>query len=635
MGEAVYVWDRNKKLIFHNKAAEELNKLPSLALSGLSCHHIMGREGKGCAAFCPLIQVMDSGESMERVECELVRADGELRRVRVRINPLFKGEEVTGAISFMEDITEFHRLEENYLKNQKELKDTLEDLRKAHCNLEESRNFLVESQRVGKMGSWSWDGKSERAYCSEESFRLLGLPYDERGISLEEYFSAVHPDDRARVEQSLEDSFKGGGLFNETYRLLFPDGSIRIHNDQAEVKLNSEGEPEGIIGIHHDITDLRQTEEALVKREKLYRSILKTTRDGFHRANRAGQFLEVNEAYCRLLGYSEEELLNREIWDVEALETPDEMEVRRQSIRDEGYAQFETVLKRKDGSTVEVELIVQYRPEEDDFFCFTRDITEKNQIAEELKQARKMEALGSVAGGIAHDFNNLLTPVMGLAELLMEELPEESESWHKARDIFLASGRGANLVRQILAFSRKSHRRVSLIRLHPLMDEIQRLMRSAVPLSVDLHFDLEGDCGGIKADPTQIHQIVINMVNNAFHALENRSGRVCVELCEISVEPDSPLVGFLEEGRWARISVSDNGVGMSKEVMEKIFDPYFSTKGPGQGTGLGLAVVYGIVQEHGGEITVESELGEGTAFHVYLPVSEESVSEELPLLSGQ
>jgi PAS domain S-box-containing protein len=523
----------------------------------------------------------------------------------------------------MSKSNEITDLEKSQLETLPQLKEALEDAQRARDELKANRKLLEEAQRIGKMGSWFWDGKSDKALCSRESFRLFGIPYDPEGIKVEEFYNSVHPDDRARVNEAMEVSLREGSLFNETYRVILSDGSELIHNDQAEIKLNGLGEPEMVIGIHHDITDLHRANIALEKSEKMSRSILQTSLDGFQRTDLKGKFLEVNRAFCHMVGYEENELLTMGLIDIVSHPSQDKISQRLEDIKKAGHKQFESVLRRRDGSFVMVELIVQYREEEEQFVCFSKDITERKQIEEQLEQAKKLEALGSLAGGIAHDFNNLLTPVMGMAQLLMEELPEESAPWFKAKEIYRASNRGANLVRQILAFSRSSNRTVNVIPLLPIVEEVADLLRSSVPDGVILTLVLDSTCGLVKADPTQIHQTLLNIVTNAFHAMKNRTGEIRLVLKEVRLtEKDLPSPSLVP-GRWAQLSIADEGSGIPEMLREKIFDPYFTTRGLGTGTGLGLAVVSGIINDHGGAITVESEEGEGTVFHVWLPVTEE------------
>ncbi|MFO7886118.1 MAG: ATP-binding protein [Desulfobacteraceae bacterium] len=263
------------------------------------------------------------------------------------------------------------------------------------------------------------------------------------------------------------------------------------------------------------------------------------------------------------------------------------------------------------------------------------DITESKQTEKErgrledrLTQAQKMESIGTVAGGIAHDFNNILFPIVGMAELLMEDLPEGGVEYENVRAILTAGRRGADLVKQILAFSRQTEHQMSAVKIQYVIKEALKLLRSTLPSYIEIHQDIKTDCGLIKADPTQIYQVIMNIITNAFHAVETKGGNISVSLRETPLELSDVSGKDIPPGRYVILSVSDTGNGILPQHMDKIFDPYFTTKKQGKGTGLGLSVVYGIVKEHQGDITVYSEIGKGTTFNVYLPVIQEKSSSD-------
>ncbi len=271
-------------------------------------------------------------------------------------------------------------------------------------------------------------------------------------------------------------------------------------------------------------------------------------------------------------------------------------------------------------------------------FTSYRDITDIRKLQSRLQQAQKMESIGNLAGGIAHDFNNILFPIMGLAEMLTEDLPPGSPERVNAQEILHAGKRGADLVKQILAFSRQHEHKLIPTRVQQVMKEVLKLIRASIPTNIEINSHLQQDCGLVLADSIQLHQIGMNLITNAYHAVENINGKIDVEVREITIK-DGLNDLALPPGNYAMLSVADNGVGIQKEHLDKIFDPYFTTKKQDKGTGLGLSVVYGIVKEHKGEIKVVSEPGTGTAFQVYLPlmkISEvaESISEPMAMETG-
>ncbi|MEI6259217.1 MAG: PAS domain S-box protein [Deltaproteobacteria bacterium] len=249
------------------------------------------------------------------------------------------------------------------------------------------------------------------------------------------------------------------------------------------------------------------------------------------------------------------------------------------------------------------------------------DEEENAKLEAQLRHAQKMESIGFLAGGIAHDLNNILFPISGLSEMLLDDIPSGNPEHKSIEQIYKSAQRGSDLVKQILAFSRQSKPQKLPIKIQSILKEVLRLVRSTIPMNIEITSHIKPDCGMVSADPTQVHQIAMNLITNAYHAVERNGGTIDIELKETG-PPDvtSEYSIRLLAGGYACIIVSDTGTGIDKTLMDKIFDPYFTTKELGKGTGLGLSVVYGIVKEHGGDIQVYSEVGKGTAFHVYLPL---------------
>jgi ABC-type amino acid transport substrate-binding protein/nitrogen-specific signal transduction histidine kinase/ActR/RegA family two-component response regulator len=246
---------------------------------------------------------------------------------------------------------------------------------------------------------------------------------------------------------------------------------------------------------------------------------------------------------------------------------------------------------------------------------------EKDALAKQLLQVQKMEAIGTLAGGIAHDFNNILTPIIGYAEMALEEVPLDSISRGYLKEILNAGGRARNLVKQILTFSHRTEQEKKPVQLEPIIREALKLLRSSIPTTIKIQESIDPDSrASILADPTQIHQIIMNLCTNAYHAMREHGGVLSVSLAEVEFDQDDQVRSLdLPPGRYLRLEVSDTGPGIEPALRERIFDPYFTTKTKDEGTGLGLALVHGIVKDHNGRVTLYSEMGRGTTFHVYLP----------------
>lgn len=254
-----------------------------------------------------------------------------------------------------------------------------------------------------------------------------------------------------------------------------------------------------------------------------------------------------------------------------------------------------------------------------------KDITEQKKLEEELFQAKKMEAIGTLAGGIAHDFNNILFAIIGYAEFARQEVPLESSTGKNLEQVIASANRAADLVKQILAFSHKTRHIKHTVPPHPIIKEALNMLKATLPESISIEEDIYPACGMVLVDPTSLHQIVVNLCTNAMHAMADMKGTLCVGLHrrELSAA-ETEGKGSLSPGPFAVLSVRDTGRGIDPTTIDRIFEPYFSTKELGRGTGLGLAIVQSAVRDCGGFIEVESSVGEGSVFSVYLPVSEES-----------
>ncbi len=251
-----------------------------------------------------------------------------------------------------------------------------------------------------------------------------------------------------------------------------------------------------------------------------------------------------------------------------------------------------------------------------------RDMSEIKKMESQVQQSQKMESIGTLAGGIAHDFNNILFPIIGHAEMLLEDVPVDSPFKNGLNQIYTAALRASDLVKQILTFSRKENSEFKLMNMQPIVKETLKLIRSTIPTTIVIKQNIQSDCGVIKADPTQIHQIVMNLCTNAYHAMEDTGGELKISLKKVEFKEPDLLNPDMQPGTYACLSISDTGKGMDKELTEKIFDPFFTTKDTDKGTGMGLSVVYGIIKNMNGAIKVCSEPDKGTEFHVYLPLVE-------------
>ena len=375
----------------------------------------------------------------------------------------------------------------------------------------------------------------------------------------------------------------------------------------------------------NDITERKEAERTMLESRELHQSIIQTAMDGFWVVDLEGRLLEVNEAYCRMSGYSEQELLSMHVEDLEAEAGNDVgSHIRQAAASTED--RFETRHKRKDGGRFDVEISVQYRVDHGGrLVCFLRDVTERKKLETQLLQAQKMEAVGTLAGGIAHDFNNLLQAISGYTQILLLRIPENDPGRASLEAIQKAGDRAADLVKQLLLFSRKAEAESRPINLNLEMEQARRMLERTIPKMIDIQLRPGGRLWSVSADPVQMEQILLNLGKNAADAMVD-GGTLTFETENVTLDEKYAQVHLdAEPGRFVLLTVSDTGHGMDAKTMEHIFEPFYTTKGIGEGTGLGLASVYGIVKNHGGSITCYSEIGRGATFKIYLPaIAEES-----------
>ena len=379
--------------------------------------------------------------------------------------------------------------------------------------------------------------------------------------------------------------------------------------------------------------EVHRAEKALLDSEEKYRSLANQVPVGIYRTSEQGQILYANPALAAMLDYDSVEEL-REINVRDTFVDPQQ--------RERNLAKWK---KNKGIMTVEANLLTKYgkkiwvrdhgKAVSDDngkilyFDGIIEDITLQNQVTEErqkleeqLRQAQKMEAIGNLAGGIAHDFNNILGVIIGYSEMTMEKITQSDPNRSNMEKVMVACQRAREMVKHILAFSRKAGKERKSVYLSEIVNESIKLLRSALPTTIEIRQQVPGQTGSILANWTEIHQVIMNLCTNAAHAMRDNGGILDIQLREIKLDPQSVFLKDLQAGTYQQLTISDTGHGMTPEIMNRIFEPYFTTKTKGEGTGMGLAVAHGIVKSHGGEITVYSEPGRGTTFHVYLPVTE-------------
>ncbi len=377
-----------------------------------------------------------------------------------------------------------------------------------------------------------------------------------------------------------------------------------------------------------DVTARRRTEDALAHSLHRYQSILESTMDGYWLVDSRGRLLDVDDTYSGMSGYSREELLTMTVSDLEDVESGDEVASHIDEVIARGEDRFESRHRRKDGSVYDVEVSTRYQPHDGGFFVsFLRDISEKKKqeverarLERELQQTYKMEVLGQLTGGIAHDFNNILGIILGYTEVALAQCGRDGQDRlaGNLKHVEEAGLRAKALVAQMLTFSRGEHHADTALHLPPLIRDNLNMLRATLPASIEITAEID-DVPSVMMDPGQVNQLLMNLCINARDAM-NGKGNIHVRLREVKdVEEECSACHKRVEGDLVELSVTDTGAGIHDEVVDRIFDPFFTTKDVGKGTGLGLAVVVGIMRSHGGHIVVTTELGKGTSFRLTFP----------------
>jgi len=408
-----------------------------------------------------------------------------------------------------------------------------------------------------------------------------------------------------------------------------PDG--RLYDVTDFPFTDTDGSPL-IMEMGIDITERKRAEDALKEaNEKLQAEMAARLRlvaaveqagEGVAITTPEGIIDYVNPAFERTSGIGWQEILGKSYYDFLA-DGDLQKKVQGSVARAETWS-GRLSRRRREGQSLELD--VTFGPIRDgagavsNYLAVERDVTQEDRLEQHLRQRQKVEALGTLAGGIAHDFNNILNPIFINTGMVLLDAPPGGAMRQPLQLVLEAAERGKNLVKQIITFSRQKEQERRPMKAEPLVKEALKFLRASLPSTVEIREKIQGEAGFILADPTQIHQVVMNLCSNAAYAMREKGGRVEVSLAEVEVDAHlARLHPDLNPGPYLRLTVSDSGTGMSREVMERVFDPFFTTKKPGEGSGMGLSVVHGIVRNARGAITVYSEVGKGSTFNVFFP----------------
>lgn len=532
---------------------------------------------------------------------------GETYPVEVTINHVsYDGQEYS--CGFVRDMTE-HKAVERVLRSQEEQYRTL---------VENTPDIIMR-----------FDRQYRHLYVNPSVEKLTGVPASQ-------FLSRTYGDmgfDQEKCdfrEQAIEEVFQTANPIEREFQCQLGDCQKTI-DWRLFPEFNEQGEVVTVMTIAKDITERRKAQED-------YATLFREMIDGFaiHEilCNDEGipvdyRFLAVNPAFERMTGFKAEQLIGKTVMEV----MPDVEQhwietYGRVSLTDEAI-HFENYSKELDRYWE----VAAFRPEEGQFACIFVDITtekklekDKAKLTAQLNKAQRLETIGTLAGGIAHDFNNILTPIAGFVKMALNDVPEEDRLHNDLQQIEKAAKRAISLVQQMLAFSRQSDSERHVMAMGPVVEETVAFIKRSLPDNISIDTYVQPECPPIWADSTQMYQVLMNLCTNAAHAMQPDAGQMQISLEQVGMDTDlSRISAEMLPGQYLRMKVSDTGTGIAPEVLDRIFDPFYTTKDVGQGTGLGLSVVHGIVKNHEGEIAVTSDLGVGTTFEIYLPVAEDSM----------
>ena len=483
--------------------------------------------------------------------------------------------------------------------------------------------------KAGRMGTWVWDLEANISFFNQEEFELIGMEPSEGPISTEAFYERVHPDDRKELRHRVIEAADNNRPFEHEFRIVRPNGDVCWIAGRGQIV--SDGgvdRPTQMFGVNYDISEHKHHEEELEKANYLLETVLNSIPQGVFWKDRNSIYLGSNDLVAEMAGFRDAaEVVGKSDFELPGLsrEQAESYIKKDREVMETGVPQSGIVYtsRHPDGRQIWMETskvpLRDPRGEIIGVLGTWTDITEKRRLEEQLRQSQKMEAFGQLAAGVAHDFNNLLTVITGYSDILLMKLPENDPLRTAVVSIGDAADRAAALTRQLLAFSRLTVLEPRVTDLNGIIEQMDQILRRLIGEKVEFISSFAEGLWPVKVDQNQIGQVVLNLVINARDAMPN-GGTLTIE-SRNKVIKDSRT--DIKPGRYVMLAVSDTGSGIPESDLARIFEPFFTTKGPGKGTGLGLAVVHGIVKQSAGGIEVESEPGSGSTLKIYLPATDE------------
>lgn len=487
--------------------------------------------------------------------------------------------------------------------------------------LRHSERKLEAAQRVARLGYWTYDREKGLISWSRQAAELFGLGEVEVS-TVDQVSERLHPEDRDGLFEQMSQSFELDGRIKEEFRVVHSDGSVRYLYSECEL-VSPGDEGNALFGVTQDITERREAEESLRERDDHFRLLIEKATDLITVLDREGTIVYKSPSVRNVLGYKPSEVLGLKFADFVHPDDRDEaVEILSQAFKggDLQIPDFTVRVRNASDEWIYLQSTGRAVPdygEEGSLILNSRNITEQMELQRQLFQAQKMEAVGRLAGGVAHDFNNILSVIIMQSELVAAENELSDEVLEDLKEVCNAAERAAHLTRQLLLFSRKQIFQPERVELCEVVSDLAKMLQRIIGEDIRMRLSLATESLTVRADPGMLDQVILNLVVNARDAMP-RGGLLVLETALERDESSGQEMAVLR--------VRDSGVGIEPELVPRIFEPFFTTKEKGRGTGLGLATVYGIVEQHKGRIEVSSQLGQGTDFTVLLPMLREGGS---------
>ncbi|MCP4368646.1 MAG: PAS domain S-box protein [Deltaproteobacteria bacterium] len=600
--EGYFEIDLAGNMIFFNDSTAKIIGYPRDELMGMNNRQYTDQENAK-RLYQAFNKVYTTGKTHNGFDWEVIRKDG--KKIDVEVSASLRKDSEGQPIGFrgiIRDVSERKQTE-------KKLQESEEKLR----TIIEHSNELFYIHNTGHV----------LTYVSPTSKDILGYAPEEMMIKWPE-LATDNPINQRGIDITEKAIKTGEKQKPYLLELKKKDGThVLLEIYETPVK-DATGKVVSIAGAARDVGEQHQS-------EKRFRDLFNSISDLIYTQDLKGRIISLNPAMEKLLEYEHDELIGYKTSDImePKFAVAFENEYLKR-LRTQGYHEGITIFFKKSGEKIYVEYrSTMIYPDDGEPYIsgMGRDVTERilskkkmTKLQEQLNQAQKMEAIGTLAGGIAHDFNNILFPMFGYLEMMLEDIPKDNPLRRHLVEIFSGAKRARDLIKQILTFSRQSDHERKPLEVQRVVKEAMKLIKSTLPSTIEISHEIQKDCGLVLSDPTHIHQIVMNLCTNSYHAMEETGGKLSVILKEVELSAEDLKDLAMNPGPHVCLTVADTGPGMEQSIVDRIFDPYFTTKEEGKGTGLGLAVVHGIVKSHGGQINVYSQPGKGSEFQICLPM---------------